>query len=249
MRSLKLFLILSIFAGSFSSYGQTASEIIKKAEDKMRSGTAYAEMTITTVRPKWSREMQMKFWAKGSDFSIVLVTAPAKEKGTVFLKRYKQAWNWMPSIERTIKLPPSMMGQSWMGTDFTNDDLVQESSNKTDYTHKLVKDTTINGLDCWKIELTPTEDAAVVWGKVYAFIDKTDYVQVRTEMYDEDGFLVNTMISYDIKEMGGKRIATKMEMIPADKEGHKTIMEYTAFKFDEPISDNFFTVQNMKRLK
>lgn len=249
---MRLMKLIVLFLGLVTSYcvkAQTAEEIIKTAEDKMRSGTAYAEMTITTIRPSWSREMQMKFWAKGSDYSIVLVTSPAKEKGTVFLKRHKEAWNWMPSIERTIKLPPSMMGQSWMGTDFTNDDLVQESSNKTDYTHKLLKDTTINGLECWKIELTPTEDAAVVWGKVYAFIDKADYVQVRTEMFDEDGYLVNSMISSNIKEMGGKRIATKMEMIPADKEGHKTVMEYTAFKFDEPIDDSFFSVQNMKRLK
>jgi outer membrane lipoprotein-sorting protein len=230
-------------------YSQNAAEIIKKAEDKMRSGTIYAEITITTIRPKWSRVMEMKSWAKGTDFSVILITSPAKEKGTVFLKRYKEAWNWLPSIERTIKLPPSMMSQSWMGTDFTNDDLVQESSNEKDYTHKIAKDTVINGHKCWKLKLTPKEDAAVVWGKVYIYIDKVNYIQLKTEMYDEDGYLVNTLMAYEIKKMGGKIIATKMKMIPADKKGHRTLMEYKDLKFEEAISDNFFTVQNMKRLK
>lgn len=230
-------------------YAQSASEIIKKAEDKMRSGTTYAEMTITTVRPKWSRTMKMKFWAKTTDYSVVLITAPAKEKGTVFLKRFKEAWNWMPRIQRTIKLPPSMMSQSWMGTDFTNDDMVQESSKEKDYTHKLIGEEKIGDRLCWKLELIPKEDAAVVWGKVVIWIDQKDFIQMKTEMYDEDEFLVNTLIASNIQKMGGKIIATKMEMIPADKTGHKTVMEYLHFAFDQPIKDQFFTVQMMKRLK
>ncbi|MCT4580999.1 MAG: outer membrane lipoprotein-sorting protein [Flavobacteriales bacterium] len=230
-------------------YAQTAQEIIQKAEDKMRSGSLYAEMSITTVRPKWSRTMSMKTWSKGTDFSIVLITAPAKEKGTVFLKRYKEAWNWVPSIQRSIKLPPSMMSQSWMGTDFTNEDMIQESSNVRDYKHNILKDEIVAGRKVWKIELIPYEETAVVWGKVIVYIDKVDYIQLRTEMYDEDGYLVNTMKASNIKEMGGKLLATKMEMIPEDKAGHKTILEYSKIQFDQPIEEQFFSVQNMKRLK
>lgn len=247
MISLTIVIVLTTFPKYISA--QTADEIIKKAEDKMRSGTAYAEMTISIVRPKWSRTMEMKFWAKGTDFSIVLVTSPAKEKGAVFLKRYKEAWNWMPSIERTIKLPPSMMAQSWMGTDFTNDDMVQESSMVKDYNPQIIKDTIIQNRNCWKIEMIPKENAAVVWGKINVFIDKVDYIELKAEMFDEDGYLINTLIAYDIKKLGGKIIATKMDMIPADKIGHKTVMTYNNFQFDEPISDQFFTVQNMKKLK
>ncbi len=136
-----------------------------------------------------------------------------------------------------------------MGTDFTNDDVVKESSNQRDYTHELIKDTTISGRVCWKVELIPTEDAPVVWGKVHAYIAKEEYIQVLTRMYDEDGYLVNTMIASEIKKMGGKMLATKFEMIPADKEGHKTIMEYKNFVFNQPIDDKFFSVQSMKRLK
>lgn len=247
MKSLIIIFLSIVLFSSF--YGQTAQEIIQKAEDKMRSGSLYAEMSITTVRPKWSRTMSMKTWSKGTDFSIVLITAPAKEKGTVFLKRYKEAWNWVPSIQRSIKLPPSMMSQSWMGTDFTNEDMIQESSNVRDYKHKILKDSTIEGRKVWKIELIPYEETAVVWGKVIVFIDKVDYIQLRSEMYDEDGDLVNTMKASNIKEMGGKILATKMEMIPEDKNGHKTILEYSMIEFDKPIEEQFFSVQNMKRLK
>ncbi len=225
-------------------------EIIRKAEEKTRGvKSSYAEMTITTVRKKWSREMRMKSWSKSSDFSLILITSPAKEKGTTTLKRYKEVWSWVPSIERTIKMPPSMMGQSWMGTDLTNDDLVKESSNITDYTHELLADTIINGKICYQIELTPKEDVAVVWGKVIAYIEQIDFIQYRTEMYDEDGYLVNVMNSSDIKVMDGVKMATLMEFIPVEKEGQKTIMQFNKMDFDIPIKDNFFTTQNMKRIK
>ena len=243
------FLLLGAFGGKTQN-DLTAKEIIKKAEDKMRGTTsAISEMKITTVRPTWSREMELKSWAKGNDYSLILITSPAKEKGTVFLKREKEVWNWVPSIERTIKLPPSMMGQSWMGTDMTNDDLVRESSNVTDYTHELAGDSTIRGKECYKIILIPKENAPVVYGKVVAFIAKENFVQLRTEMYDEDGYLVSTMIASDIKTMDEVELATKMEMIPADKEGHKTVMEIKDMQFNEPIEDRFFTTQNMKRIK
>jgi hypothetical protein len=116
----------------------TAKDIVKKADDNMRGKTSQADITIKIIRPTWSREMNMKAWTKGDDYSMILVTSPAKEKGTVFLKRIKEVWNWIPSIERNIKLPPSMMSQSWMGTDFTNDDLVKEASSVSDYDHKLL---------------------------------------------------------------------------------------------------------------
>jgi len=233
-----------------TTQAQTAREIIEKADQKMRgTKSAITEMTITTVRPKWTREMTLKSWSKGEKMSLSVVRAPAKDKGVSFLKRDKEIWNWMPSIERTIKLPPSMMMQSWMGTDFTNDDLVRESSTLNDYTQKITGDSTILGRKCYKIQLDPKPEAAVVWGKLVLFIDKTDLIQLRSEMYDEDGYLVNIMNSSDIKEMGGKKLAAKMEMIPVDKPGNKTIMEITSIEFDKPIEDAFFSTSNMKTVK
>jgi outer membrane lipoprotein-sorting protein len=227
----------------------TAAEIIKKAEEKMNGKTTTSELVITILRPKWNRTMKMKIWSKGTKYSMILLTAPVKEKGTVFLKRDKEVWNWLPSIERTIKLPPSVMGQSWMGTDLSNDDLVRADSKEDDYTHTLLGKEEINGRECYKISSVPGEDVAVVWGKIVSWIDLKDYIQMKAEFYDEDDELINTFKANSIKTMGGKTIATLLEIIPADKPKHKTIMMYKNIVWDKPISDNFFTTQNMKKVK
>lgn len=242
--------IIAILFLANSLVAQDATEIIRRADEKTRGKvTAYSELTISIVRPKWTREMSLKSWSKGEDYSLILLTAPAKEKGAAFLKRKKEVWNWIPSIERTIKLPPSMMSQSWMGTDFTNDDLVKESSQVHDYIHSIVGDTILEERNCYKILLTPKPDAAVVWGKIITYIDSLDYIQLRAEMYDEDNFLVNIINSSKIKEMGGQLLATQMEMIPVEKEGHKTILTLQEMVYDKPIADLFFTTRNMKKVK
>ena len=167
----------------------------------------------------------------------------------VSLKRDKEVWNWMPSIERTIKLPPSMMTQSWMGTDFTNDDLVKQSSIVTDYDHTLAQDTVIENYSCYKIIMTPKPDAAVVWGKIVIYIAKKEYLQLRAEYYDEDGYLINVMNGSKVKNLGGKLLPSEMEMIPVDKPGQKTVLIYNTLAFDVPIEDSFFTVQHMKTVR
>jgi outer membrane lipoprotein-sorting protein len=241
-------LLLALVVG-ITAAAQDAKEIIVTSNNKLRGNTSYSEMSLKIVRPSWTREMKMKNWAKGDSYAMVVITYPAKEKGIVFLKRDKEIWNWIPSIERNIKLPPSMMMQSWMGTDFTNDDLVKESSVIDDYTHKLLVDSTIEGRICWKIELIPLPDAAVVWGKLLIWIDQKDYMQLRTEFYDEDGYLVNIMRGTNVKMLGGKLLPSRMEMIPVEEEGKMTIMEYHTIEFDTPIEDNFFTTQKMKRIR
>lgn len=227
----------------------SATEIVKKADDNMRGKTSQADIIIKIIRPTWSREMNMKAWTKGDDYSMILVTSPAKEKGTVFLKRIKEVWNWIPTIERNIKLPPSMMSQSWMGTDFTNDDLVKEASSVIDYTHKHLGKESITGKDCYKIEMIPKPSAAIVWEKVIVWIDAKEFLQLKAEFYDEDGELVNIMNSGDVKELGGRKVTTKIEMFPVDKEGNSTVIIYNDIVFDKEINDNFFTTRNMKQLK
>lgn len=233
-----------------SIYAQDAKAIIRQAEEVRRGvETSQAEMTMTIVRPTWTRSMSMKSWSKGDDYALMLITAPARDAGTATLKRGSEVWNWAPRIERTIKLPRSMMSQSWMGSDFTNNDLVQEVSIIDDYDHRVLKDSTVEGRACWKIELIPHEDAAIVWGKIYTWIDKADYLTLRSEFYDEDGYLINVMQSSNIRTMGGRTFATRMEMIPVEEEGHKTVMEYQSISFDEALNDDFFSVQNMKRVR
>ncbi len=180
---------------------------------------------------------------------MVLLTAPAKDKGVAFLKRKKEVWNWYPTLERVIKLPPSMMNQSWMGTDFTNDDLVRESSIINDYTHKLIGDTLIGERPCYKIEMIPKQSAAVVWGRLISCIDKKDYIELHMRFYDEDGVLINIMNAYDPKLMGGRIIPSRFEMIPVDKKGNKTEMIYNNIIFDQPINDEFFNLSTMKNLR
>ncbi|TWI79281.1 outer membrane lipoprotein-sorting protein [Lacibacter cauensis] len=233
----------------FVQFAQTAAEIVQKADAKMRGKTAIVEISIKTIRPGWSRSMDAKAWTKGTDYSLILVQAPAKDKGIVFLKRKKEVWNWMPSLERTIKLPPSMMSQSWMGTDFTNDDLVKESSVVNDYDHTLLGDTVISGRNCYIIRMIPKATAAVVWGKLIVCIDKTDFLELHTRFYDEEGVLINIMNGYDIKLMDGRLIPTRFEMIPVEKRNHKTEMIYRSVQFDRSIEDGFFTTEKMKTIR
>jgi outer membrane lipoprotein-sorting protein len=158
-------------------------------------------------------------------------------------------WNWVPSIDKTIKIPPSMMLQSWMGSDFTNDDLVKQSSIVVDYTHKLLGKEKIRELDCYKIEMIPLPDAAVVWGKVIMWISATGYDQWMAEYYDEDNKLVNVSNSYDIRQMGDRKIPTRIEIAPQDKKGQKTIMQIDNMKFNTKLDENFFSQQNMKKIR
>lgn len=231
------------------SWAQDATEIVRMADQKMRGESSRADFTMQIIRPSWQRSISMKAWSRGTEYSLILVTAPARDKGTAYLKRGNEVWNWLPDINRTIKLPPSMMGQSWMGSDFSNNDLVNESSIVNDYTHTLAGDSTLSGYECYKIEMTPKPEAPVVWGKVYAFISKEEYLQLRFEFYDEEDALMKTMEGSEIREMDGRFIPTRMEMIPADEPGHKTVLIYDAIEFNIDVSGNFFTIQNMKRVE
>lgn len=239
-------LFLSVFS---QAQDVDVKAIVKQADEKFRGQSSEGTLTMTIQRPSWSRTISMKNWTLGSEYSLIYITAPAKEKGQVFLKRDNEMWNWVPSIERMIKIPPSMMMQSWMGSDFSNDDLVKESSLVKDYDHKLLGKEKIEGYDCYKIELIPHEDAAVVWGKIIMWVSDKDLLWLKAEYYDEDNDLVNTEILSDIKKMDDRIMPTHLEMIPADKPGQKTIMIFENTKFNRPIKESFFSIQNMKRVK
>jgi len=244
----KIFIILLVLANS-AALAQDIKEIIRKSDEKFRGTSSEGEMTMIIERPTWSREVTMKNWSLGNEYSLIYITAPAKEKGQVFLKREKEMWNWVPNIERMIKIPPSMMMQSWMGSDFTNDDLVRESSIVHDYTHKLLGEEIIDGYNCYKAELIPLDDAPVVWGKVIIWISKEEYYWLKSEYYDEDGLLVNTENLSEVKQMDDRKIPTRMEMIPADEPGNKTIIIFRNMKFSVKIDESFFSQQNMKRIR
>jgi outer membrane lipoprotein-sorting protein len=244
---LSLFGILLLYP--FNTSAQTATEMIEFADQKMRGNSSQAELVIKTIRPSWYREMSVRTWMKGNDLAMIQILSPVKEKGIVFLKRKKEVWNWLPALERSIKLPPSMMSQSWMGTDFTNDDLVKESSIVNDYGHSFLKDTMVSGSLCYKILCIPKPGTAVVWGKLIVCIEKENMVERYTEFYDEESELINLMYASELKMMDGRLIPTRIQMIPMDKKGHKTEIMYRSVAFDKVIRDDFFSIEQMKRLQ
>ncbi|MCB0655631.1 MAG: outer membrane lipoprotein-sorting protein [Saprospiraceae bacterium] len=228
---------------------QSAREIVQKADEKLRGKSSIMEMKMTIVRPTWTREVELKSWSLGDNYALMYILAPSRDRGVVFLKRDKEIWNWQPSIERMIKLPPSMMMQSWMGSDFKNDDMVRQSSIVNDFSQEIVGNETIDGRECYKIELIPKESAAVVWGKVILWIDKKDYLELKSEFYDEDGYLIHTMYGKSIKVMDNVLLPSVLEVIPADDPGNKTLVEYVSVDFDVPLNEDFFSVQQAKRIK
>jgi len=249
---MKQVLILTLmFAGWQCSSAQdlTAKEIVRKADEKNRGLSSQGTMTMTVIRPDWTRTITMKAWSKGREYSMVLITAPARDKGQVFLKINTEMWNWIPSIDKTIKIPPSMMLQSWMGSDFTNDDLVRQSSIVVDYTHRLLGKEKVREMECYKIELTPLPEAPVVWGRVILWIAVTGFDVWMAEYYDEDNKLVNISNNYDIKRMGDRDIPTRLEMVPQNKKGQKTVMHIDEMKFNTGIDEGFFSQQNMKKIR
>ncbi len=241
---------LMLFVGLMPTvHAQDAREIVRRADELMRGRSSYAEMSMTIMKPAWSRTIAMKVWALEPDYSLVYVTEPARDRGSVTLKRKLEVWNWLPLVQRVIKIPPSMMLQSWMGSDFTNDDLVRQSSIIDDYTHTLVGGDTIEGYRCWKIQLVPKPDAGVVWGKLIMWIAQPGYLELRTDFYDEDGALVKSFTGSAIKTFDGRTLASHWEMIPLNEPGKKTILDYRIIRFNVVLTTSFFSEENMKRVR
>lgn len=251
-RSIILNLLLIVFSANGHIWSQqlSATDIVKEAYDKFngeKSGISTMEMTI--VRPTWQRTVEFKSWSEGRENSLTLITAPAREAGETFLKRGTEMWDWNPSISRIIKLPPSMMSQGWMGSDYTNDDILKESSVVKDYTHEFAGEEMIGDRLCYKIKMVAKPEATVIWGSQLRWIDKKELLMLKTELFDEDGYLVRTELGSDIKMMDGRLIPTKLVLLPAGEKGNKTIVVIKDIRFNVPVSDSFFTQQNMKRVR
>lgn len=244
-----LFLSTGLSFAGFSQ-GLTATDIVKRADDKMRGEkSSYSLMTMKIVRATWERSISFKSWGKGTDLSLVFITGPAKDKGQSFLKIKNEMWSWNPSVNRTIKLPTSMLSQGWMGSDFTNDDLLNQRSIVVDYIHEIIEEESVSSELCYKILLKPKPNAPVVWGKIMIWISKQHEIILKTEYYDEDQYLVKSEIGKGLKEMSGRYMPTIFELIPADEEGNKTIVTIDEIKFDVPLEDSFFSQQNMTRIR
>lgn len=246
---IKLLAITVLGLVSLSVFGQDAKAIIKKMDDKQQGTSNISEMSMTIVRPKYSRTVTFKNWSLERDYFMTYITAPAQEKGQVFMKYKNEMWNYNPTINRMIKMPPSMMSQGWMGSDYSNDDLVKQSSIVNDYDHTLLSEEPVNERTCYKIEMIPHVESNVVWGKVYNWVDKELFVSLKAEYYDEENYLVRTETGKDIKNFGGRELPSVIEIIPANEPENQTIIEIKSIDFDVPIKTDFFSQQNMKRIR
>jgi len=225
----------------------TAKEIVKRSDDLMRGQTQKGRYTMTVITPNWRRRLEIQVHSKDRDKMLLKILSPAKEKGTTTLRVGTEMWNYLPQVERTIKIPPSMMLQPWMGSDFANDDLVKESSIVEDYDHVISESRTVRGRPLVRIQLTPKPRAGVVWQRRVMVIDTETFVPVRDEFYGKDDALVKVLNYSDVRRVGDRSIPTRWEMVSRTKPGHRTVIEVSDdLVYNGPMDDNVFTLQNIK---
>ena len=237
----KILITLTLFFSFL--FAQNAIDIIKKVDKNMRGKSVYMKMKITIKSKRYTRNMVVENWSKGKKKSFVKILSPKKDRGITFLSRDGKMWQYIPRIERTIKIPPSMMLQNWMGSDISNDDLVKQSSMVDDYVGKVVakKENLVT------IELMPKEDATVVWGKIVTQIDTTHYTKVKDEFFDEDGKKVRVFKYAKVKQFGSYYIPTVWTIKPLLKKYNATTLVIENVVYDGKISKAYFKKSALKR--
>ncbi|GIV58531.1 MAG: outer membrane lipoprotein-sorting protein [Rhodothermaceae bacterium] len=225
----------------------SAREIVRRADELLRGDTFQGRYRMTVIRPDWQRSMVFEVWSEGTEKSFIRVLEPARDRGVAFLKLGRQMWQYIPRINRVIKIPPSMMMESWMGSDFTNDDLVKESSIVEDYTHRLLGRERVGEDEAYGIELLPKPEAPVTWARVVEWIRVDDYIPLRAEYFNERGEHIRTLVFSDVRTLGGRRLPVRMELIEETKPGHRTVLVLEEAVFDRPIPPSVFTQENLRR--
>lgn len=236
--------------------GLTGYMLAKRAEDTLRSTRTHIAAVMTVISPRLSQPRVVSFesWDDvSSKRSFIRIESPAKDRGTSFLKLHPNMWMYVPRVERTMRIPPSMMMQSWMGSDFTNDDLVRESSELEDYDHVLKgldpSPPGHPGLQAYVVEYIPHEEAPVVWGRIVAWIEVEHGTPLHQDFYDEAGERLRAMEFGDIRIDGDRHVPHSWVMTPLDKEGHETRIEIRTFDFDAEFDDALFTKRNLTRAR
>ncbi len=220
--------------------------IIDRVDKLYRSDSSYAEVEMKVVSEHWERTLTMNIWTEGMEKTFIYITSPKKDEGMATLRIKTEMWNYFPKINKVMKVPPSMMMGSWMGSDFTNDDLVKESSLLKDY-HSVLIQPDSEEPDHYSIELTPRTETPSVWGKIVFKIRKEDYIPVTESYYSEKGEQMRLLTFRDIKQFNDRTLPAVLEMVPLHKEGQKTLIEYKVVRFDEPLDENVFTLRNLQK--
>ncbi len=245
MRQSLLILALVALPMTSAAGATEAKEIVRAAINHWRGLSSYSEMTMTIHRPDWERSMSMRAWTEGDDRSLVRITAPARDRGNGTLMDGNRMWTFSPKVNRVIKVPSSMMNQSWMGSDFSNKDVSRADDIIDQYEHTLISEKEGDGHIVYEIESVPLEDAAVVWGKEMLTI-RDDFVVLEHRFYDQDGLLVKALKSLDIGEMGGRVIAARQRMAKVETEDEWTEIRVDTVEYDIELADNLFTLSNLR---
>ena len=225
---------------------ETAREIVDRVDKLLRGASSKGTVEMEVVTEHWSRSIEMRMWSLGTEYALIRILSPQKEAGTATLKTGKDIWNYLPRVDRSIKLPPSLMSASWMGSHYTNDDLVKESELIEDYDIEIGFEGSRDGVDVWEFVLTPKPEAAVVWGRIEEQVRKDDFMPVWARYYDDRGEVSRTMTFRDFRVMGGRLVPTRIDVVPADKPGERTTIFYRDIEFDVDLDPSFFSLRQLR---
>ena len=224
---------------------RNATDIVRDALNHWRGLSSHGEMTMVIHRPDWERTMSMETWTEGEKRSLVRITEPRKDRGNGTLIDDNRMWTYSPKVNRVIKVPSSMMGQSWMGSDFSNKDISRTDDIVLQYEHTLISETTVDDSVQYEIESVPHEDAAVVWGREVLVI-RADNVLVEHRFYDQDGELVKSLVTLEIEAMGGRTVASQQRMVKEGLPDEWTEIRVDSVEFDVELADSLFTLSNLR---
>jgi outer membrane lipoprotein-sorting protein len=241
----KLLIIITILSFPVQAQSLDARAILQAAMDHWRGTTSYSEMTMTIHREDWERSMSMRIWTQGDETSLVRVTEPRKDAGNSTLLKDTQMWTFSPKVNRVLKVPSSMMNQSWMGSDFSNKDVSRSTDILREYDHTLLETLQVDGHTVYVIEGIPHEEAAVVWGKEILHV-RDDYVLLEEQFWDQDGELVKSMRALEVREMSGRTVATHMRMQKRDSPQEWTEIKVRETEFNLQLSPELFTLSYLR---
>lgn len=221
-------------------------EVLDYVDDLYRSQSSRSVMRMTVVRERGTRSLDLEAWSRGDDESLVVIRAPAREAGAATLRTEEGLWNYAPRADRLIRIPSGLLSESWMGSHFTNDDLMRETSYLDDY-DAVLDHTERDGTPYLRATLTPKPDAPVVYSRLVFLIDPENWVPMRAEYWD-DTEVIRTMIFEDVRRVAGKPVPMRMILQPVDDPEERTVVEYLELEFDIPVDASLFTRQGLRRV-
>jgi outer membrane lipoprotein-sorting protein len=246
---LPVFLVLTVVTvvAPAQSVPTDPKEIIDRVDRLMRGDSSHGVAEMSIVTDRWQRTKTLEIWSEGTETALIRILEPRKEAGVATLKVGSDIWNYLPKIDRTIRVPTSMMMASWMGSHFTNDDLVKESRLITDYEIEIAFEGEKDGMTVYEFTLFPYPDAPVVWGRIDYRVRKDNLMPLWAKYFDEEGALKRTMVFSDFQEMGGRLVPAKMTLTPEDKPGEQTVIVYSKLEFDIKLPDNTFSLASLRK--